>query len=137
MHAIEHGERVLTELDHVRLKGLERQPGAGALPEALAALLDSQELVPSAEVPPDVVTMNARFELMDLDTCERRPLALCYPRDAEPAQGRVSVLSPLGTALLGQRTGAVVHWTLPGGEARTALVAALHYQPEASGDLTT
>lgn len=123
------GERQLTELDFARLSTLYGRP----LPEELGAA----HLVPSRQIAPDIVTMYSQVELAFIDAGQRQTLTLCYPRDAEPALGFVSVLSPIGTALLGLRLGDMARWRLPHGEERCAEVAAILFQPEASGDYTT
>jgi regulator of nucleoside diphosphate kinase len=121
-------ERTLTELDHARLTRL--LPRAGTAPReagiaALRAAIDNAELVGSNAVPPDIVTMYSRVQL-----------TLCYPVDAEPAEGFVSVLSPVGASLLGLRVGALARWQTPAGDEVQAEVLALLFQPEASGDFT-
>jgi regulator of nucleoside diphosphate kinase len=128
-------DRVLTELDAVRL---ERLFGNAAGPSAAEALTDSATVVPSREVPADVVTMYSTVVLEGTEAGDAaaRQITLCYPPDADPARGRVSVLSPLGLALLGLRVGDAALWQTPHGERRGARVAALIYQPEASGDYT-
>ena len=131
MHATIHGERTLTELDFARLAKLK---DGHAL---LAQLLDATEVISSREVPADIVTMYSQLELVDLQTRRRQKLTLCYPRDAEPAAGFISVLSPVGLGLLGLRAGSVARWRTPGGEENEAEVSALLFQPEASGDYTT
>ena len=131
MHATIHGERTLTELDFARLAKLK---DGHAL---LAQLLDASEVIPSREVPADIVTMYSQLELIDLQTRRRQKLTLCYPRDAEPAAGFISVLSPVGLGLLGLRVGSAAKWRTPGGEENEAEVSALLFQPEASGDYTT
>ena len=131
MHATIHGERTLTELDFARLAKLK---DGHAL---LAQLLDATDVIPSREVPADVVTMYSQLELIDLQTRRRQKLTLCYPRDAEPAAGFISVLSPVGLGLLGLRVGSVAKWRTPGGEENEAEVSAVLFQPEASGDYTT
>ncbi len=123
------GERLLTELDFARLSKLR----GGPLPHELSAA----ELVPSREIAPDVVTMYSQVEIILTDSGLRQKLTLCYPADAEPALGFVSVLSPIGAALLGLRAGDLACWRLPDGEERLATVAAILFQPEASGDYTT
>ncbi|MDM0016707.1 GreA/GreB family elongation factor [Variovorax saccharolyticus] len=125
-----HGERLLTELDHLRLSKLI---DGTSLP-ALEALLDATDVVDSREIAPDVITMNSQFSIIDADTGRRQELTLCYPRDAAPGTGLVSVLSPVGTSLLGLRTGAVARWRMPGGAEGGAQVAEILFQPEASGD---
>lgn len=127
-------ERVLTELDHARLNKL----GSAQLPQDLADELQAVDLVSSQEIAPDVVTMNSELELELVlpGQAGRQRLTLCYPRDAQPSAGRISVLSPIGTALLGRRVGDTISWSMPNGEACQAELAALLFQPEASGDYT-
>jgi regulator of nucleoside diphosphate kinase len=125
-----HGERLLTELDHLRLsKLLETHPNS-----ALEALLDAAELVDSRAVPPHIVTMYSQVEIIGAQTGQRHRLTLCYPRDAEPSLGLVSVLSPVGSGLLGLPVGALAQWQTPSCERAAAEIAALLFQPEASGD---
>src|SRR5688572_11216352 len=89
-------ERTLTELDHVRLLNLLRRDARGdGSPQhvrAIEDILGSSALMPSREVPPDVVTMYSQVLLQDAQTGQRNTLTLCYPADAEPAVGFVSVL---------------------------------------------
>lgn len=127
------GERTLTELDHLRLSKLldeKSHPG-------LEALLDAAEVLGSREVPADVVTMYSQVTIADVPSGQRHKLTLCYPKDAEPGAGSVSVLSPVGMSLIGLRLGAVASWTLPSGEESRAEVVEILFQPEASGDYTT
>lgn len=126
------GERTLTELDFARLKKL----GAGRLPAELDDGFAHADRMPAHEVPADLVTMYSRVEVVDLHTHARHTLTLCYPRDAAPAMGFISVLSPVGASLLGLRRGDVAHWQAPRGEPCAAEVAAVLFQPEASGDYT-
>jgi regulator of nucleoside diphosphate kinase len=130
-------ERTLTELDHARLTRLKRMllaPARRDDGDPLEQALEQAELVPSRTIAGDVVTMRSKVLLRDLETSRRYRLTLCYPDDAEPASGLVSVLSPVGASLLGLRVGAEARWTLPGGERGAALVEAIVFQPESSGD---
>jgi regulator of nucleoside diphosphate kinase len=128
------GERTLTELDHARLtKLLDKSPHH----PVLEALLEATDVIRSREVPPDIVTMYSQLTLVDTRSGERRKLTLCYPQDANPASGFVSVLSPVGISLIGLRLGATASWVLPGGAEGSAQVAEILFQPEASGDYTT
>lgn len=133
-------ERTLTELDHVRLLNLVRRDrrGDGTAPPRLAIeqVLDACAIVPSRHAPPDVVTMYSQVLLQDFETGQRQELTLCYPADAEPAAGFVSVLSPVGAGLLGLTVGSVARWTTPAGSERRAEILAILFQPEASGDYT-
>lgn len=131
-------ERTLTELDHVRLKNLVQRDrrGGSFLSPALQIEddLDASAVVPSRQVSPDVVTMYSQVLLLDPGTGQRSKLTLCYPADAEPAAGFVSVLSPVGWSLLGLRVGCVARWSTPKGDERRAEILAILFQPEASGD---
>jgi regulator of nucleoside diphosphate kinase len=89
--------------------------------------------VPPAEVPPDVITMNSRFVLEVPHDDGPVAYTLVYPEEESPQLGKVSVLSPMGTALLGARTGEEVCWIAPDGPV-AGTVRRMLYQPEAAGD---
>ena len=127
-------DRTLTELDHVRLtRLLQRQPTP---PAPLGDVLDAARVVPSRAVESGVITMYSQVRLCDPARGAHSTLTLCYPHDADPAAGLVSVLSPVGRALLGLRVGEWAHWRTPDGGTQAAEIAALLFQPEASGDYT-
>jgi regulator of nucleoside diphosphate kinase len=128
-----YGERMLTELDFARLTKV----AAFGFEAELAALLSDAEVVNSRQVPADVVTMYAQVQIEDLETGRRQQLVICYPADAEPHSGYISVLSPVGLALLGLPVGAIARWQTPSGEEKAAEVAAILFQPEATGDYVT
>lgn len=132
-------ERVLTELDHVRLATLSSRGSRARLRSSpgIDAVLDDARVVPSRRVAPDIVTMYSQVLLRFADGGMKRELTLCYPQDAEPQFGFVSVLSPVGLSLLGQQVGATVRWKSPVGIERMAEVEAILFQPEASGDYAT
>ena len=132
MNACLNGERVLTELDFVRL-----QLKDGQLPKELQDHCELADVVPSQEIPVDVITMYSQMEIVDLKSHLTHKFTLCYPRDAEPSLGFISVLSPVGSSLLGLKVGEVAHWRTPTGEEGSARVSALLFQPEASGDYRT
>lgn len=130
-------ERTLTRIDHARLSHLvAREPLlAGAASEVLRDLLDSSDLVPAPSVSPTVVTMYTQVLLHDPDNdTPQYKLTLCYPEHAEPAQGFISVLSPVGTSLLGLRVGDTARWRTPAGQWGRARIVAVLFQPEATGD---
>lgn len=134
MEARTFEDRTLTELDHARLSRLvELHAGRNA---PIEAVLDAAELLPSREVPPDVVTMYTQLVVADPASGEQRKLTLCYPQDADAANGLVSVLSPVGMALLGLPAGATARWQAPSGETGAARIVEILFQPEASGDYT-
>ena len=97
----------------------------------LRSELDRAEIVASDKVPADVITMNSRAELLDLDTNERMEFTLVFPAEADVEEGRISVLAPLGTAMLGYRVGNEFEWIVPYGRRRLK-VAAVRFQPEAA-----
>lgn len=133
MSTVSQGELWLTKLDHGRLFKLN----GGHPPADLVDLLDSAELMASPDIRPDVVTLRSRVRVFEEDTGERRELTVCYPHEANPQAGLVSVLSPVGLALLGRRAGARVTWTMGSGQPRALTLEAVLFQPEATGDFTS
>jgi regulator of nucleoside diphosphate kinase len=101
--------------------------------EKLEEELDLANLVASEDVPGDVVTMNSQISVRDLDSNKEMVLRLVFPVDADYEQGRISILAPIGTALIGYRAGDTVEWRVPAGVRRLKITAVL-YQPEAAGD---
>ena len=127
----------ITRFDKTRLMRLLRS--LDAAPENRDELEDLQrELergteVESTEVGADVVTMNSTVRVTDLDANTTHLYTIVFPSDADFDKGRISILSPLGTALLGYRAGDVVMWEMPRGTRRLR-IEELVYQPEAAGD---
>lgn len=99
---------------------------------ALDGELDRAQAVRPEEVPPDVVTMNSKLRITDLATGQQRLVTLVYPDQANDEE-RVSILSPLGTALLGYRVGDEIRWEMPAGRLHLRIEELL-YQPEAAGN---
>jgi regulator of nucleoside diphosphate kinase len=95
--------------------------------------LDRAELVRPEEIPNDVITMNSTFRLQDLDNGGEAVYSLVFPADADSLRGKISVLAPIGTAVLGYRVGDTVEWDVPAGLKRL-IVREIVYQPEAAGD---
>jgi regulator of nucleoside diphosphate kinase len=81
----------------------------------LRAELERAIILSAQEIPANVITMYSVASVVDLTGGTRREIMLVYPHDAQPSQGRISVLAPLGTALLGYREGDEVEWLMPGG----------------------
>ena len=98
---------------------------------ALADELESAEVVEPDLVPPDVVTMRSRVRVLDMVSGQAATYTICYPSEANLEAGRLSVLAPIGTALLGYREGDVVKWPVPGG-VRVLKLEKLEHQPEAA-----
>lgn len=123
-------ERTLTHSDHARLARLLAQQPAAAGAEALQDLIDTSDLVASSAAPGTLVTMNAQV-LLQPQEGPPRELTLCYPEEARPADGFVSVLSPVGASLLGLRVGETARWCSAAGQAGAARIVSVLFQPEA------
>lgn len=101
--------------------------------DSLAKELSRAEVVPSKDIPADVVTMNSKVVLRDVSTSEKMTYTLVFPRNADIGSGNISVLAPIGTAILGYAKGDIIDWQVPAGKQRISIEEVL-YQPEASGD---
>lgn len=127
---------IVTETDLTRLQRVLDLHGEGRnaeLAEMLEQELSRAEVMSSQEVPADVVTMNSTVVFEDEETGTRRTVTLCYPHDARSDEGRISVLAPVGSALIGLSVGQSIEWPIPGGRTRTLRIVAVPYQPEAAG----
>jgi regulator of nucleoside diphosphate kinase len=129
---------VLTEVDLGRLSELLESPRYRATdPASLAGLkreIERGEVVAPCRIPRGVVTMRSRVRVRDIPGGHGRTFTLVYPEEADIERGRVSVLAPLGVALLGARAGQTVSVHAPSGLRRFKVERVL-YQPEAAGDL--
>ena len=128
----------ITEYDLKRLRQLiadakRVEPRGNAYLDSLDVELSRGKVVAPTEVPPDVVTMNSRVHLVDQDTHEEMVYTLVFPQEADIGQSKISVLAPIGTAMLGYRVGDTFTWQVPDGVRRLQVKQVL-YQPEASGD---
>lgn len=128
----------ITEFDKTRLKELiavaeDFGTEARSDLESLKGELEIAEVVPSEKVPSDVVTMNSKVLLKDLDTSEEMVFVLVFPGDADIEAGAISILAPVGTAILGYRKGDVVEWPVPA-RVRRIRIEDILYQPEAAKD---
>jgi regulator of nucleoside diphosphate kinase len=100
--------------------------------EALQGELDRAQIVEPTAVPHDVVTMNSRVRLTDVETNGEQVYTVVFPSEANVEQRKISVLAPIGTAILGYRVGDTVEWRVPGGVKRLR-IDEIVYQPEAAG----
>ena len=101
--------------------------------ERLQMEINRAEVVPPKDIPSDVVTMNSTVCIEDLDTKEEEIYTLVFPENADLSQGKISILAPIGTAMLGYEVGDSFEWEVPAGKRRLRVKRIL-YQPEASGD---
>jgi len=128
----------ITDFDMKRLQGLMEGTKSWSKKdreymEDLDEELVRAVVVSSKEVPSDVVTMNSEVQVKDLSTGKKMVFRLVFPHDADFDRGKVSILAPIGTALIGYRAGDTVDWRVPAGIRRLKIEKVL-YQPEAAGD---
>jgi len=128
----------ITELDYNRLSGLidrtrERNAADREYLNKLEAELERAEIVEPKAIPSDVITMRSKVRLKDLVSGESATYSLVFPTEANFADGKISVLAPIGTAILGYRRGDTIEWPVPSG-LRRLKVEEILYQPESAGD---
>ena len=99
----------------------------------LKQALEIANMVKPSEIPGDVVTMNSRVTIRDMESNEQMVYTLVYPEKADFREGRISIFAPIGSAILGYKVGDVVEWEVPKGTKKIR-IEEIHYQPEASGD---
>ena len=130
-------EKVLYISEHDRRRIRELLAAVDPADRASGRDLDVElrlgKVVLPAEMPCDVVTMNSRVRLTDLDSGAELVYTLVFPADADFKAGKISVLAPIGTALLGERVGTEIQWEVPAG-VRRLRIEELLYQPESAGD---
>jgi regulator of nucleoside diphosphate kinase len=128
----------ITDDDMARLRDLVRRGRMASRRdwdhlEELHRELDRAEVVATGEVLSDVVTMHSTLRVRDLDSGKSVVYTIVFPVDADIEKKRISVLAPIGTALIGYRAGDIVEWATPGGTRRLQIEEVL-FQPEAVGD---
>lgn len=126
---------VITERDMDRLQLLidsaRLQWRDQSLLDRLEGELIRAKVVSPKRIPADVVTMNSKVRVTDLDTGKESTYQVVFPRDANTSKNMISVLAPIGTALLGFSVGSEIEWDTPGG-IRRLRIDAIDYQPEAA-----
>lgn len=131
-----HPTITVSSRDLERLERVLENPSFKKLP-ASAALrneLDRAEILDPEHIPPGVITMNSTSRFVDEDTGEEYELTLAYPGDADSSSGRISILAPVGSALLGLSVGQAIEWPVPSGRTARLRVLDVTYQPEAAGE---
>ena len=127
----------ITDYDLSRLKellqvGISFKEQDGEYLESLERELDRARVVAPAAIPRDVVTMNSCVRLKDVETGEEKVYTLVFPSDADIEANKISILAPIGTAILGYKAGDLIEWPVPAG-VKTLRIEAVLYQPEAAG----
>lgn len=127
----------VSEFDFDRLYGLVESTDPNLRDKQHMAQLKEEleqgEVLPPEEIPGDVITMNSRFRLKDLDNGNLSDYTLVFPHQADFSKNKISIVAPIGVALIGCKVGATVSWKTQSGEKRFKIMKIL-YQPEASGD---
>lgn len=128
----------ITQADFDRLQTLVESAHYRATHASLVASLGEElehsKVVDARKIPKGVVTMHSQVRVRDLEEDETEDYTLVYPQEADINEGKLSVLAPLGMALLGNKVGQVVRFEAPAGM-RQLKVEKILYQPEAAGDL--
>ncbi|KYG60591.1 transcription elongation factor GreAB [Bdellovibrio bacteriovorus] len=122
----------ITDQDHHRLMALLSQV-EGPWAEALEEELGRAHVIAQTEIPRNVVTMNSRVQFLDEATGQESQMTLVYPQDAKLEEGRISILAPVGMALLGLTEGQSIDWKMPNGSVKKLSVRSVEFQPEAEG----
>ena len=120
---------VVSRLDCARLEALlDAHPSADA--RGLLAELERAQVVDPGDVPGDVIAMNSTARFRDEQSGEEREITLVYPQDAGNSANAVSILAPVGSALLGLRVGHAIDWPMPGGRRARLHVLSVSHQPD-------
>ena len=132
-------EIIISSLDQSRLTAILNSPAEQSGPDRerlseLRAELERAVVVEPGEIPADVITMNSKVRVRDMASGEVFEYSLVYPHQADITKNLISILAPIGTALLGYRAGDVIEWRVPSGT-RVLKVESVLYQPESAGDL--
>ena len=121
---------ILTQADFQKLSSLlsSAQP---EIAELLEEELGRATIVSNDKLPEDVVSMNATVSFQDLDTRKESVVTLVYPHEANIDENKISILAPVGSALIGLRVGQIINWPVPNGKEKRLKVISVLYQPEA------
>ena len=119
---------IISETDYQRLIQLIEKNDTPAA-EALEVEISRAEIIKRKDFPVNAVTMDSTVTFIDLDSDEEKTISLVYPVDANVDEMKISVLSPVGSALIGLRIGGNIKWPVPQGKIRRLKVVAVQ-QPE-------
>lgn len=127
---------IITQADYGRLRSIiassrDLLPMDGEHLDALERELEDARITGSVEVPREVVTMNSRVRVLDLNSARELVYQIVFPGDSDIFRKQISVLAPIGMALLGHAAGEIVEWEVPSGT-RRLLILEVEYQPEAA-----
>ena len=124
---------LITQKDLARIKNVLSYQDSEEF-EDLELELDRAHIITDDEVPKDLVTMNSKIRFINIQDDKEMIVTIVYPSDADFKIGRISVLAPLGSALIGLRVNQEINWKFPDNKTRTLKILEILYQPEASED---
>lgn len=123
----------VTEKDFMRLKNLLDSYDGDEF-EDLEIELDRASVLLDGDIPKDLITMNSQVKYLNVQDNKESLVTLVYPKDANSNEGKISILAPLGSALIGLKVGQEINWMFPDGKTRTLRILEVVYQPESSGN---
>ncbi|PJK13082.1 hypothetical protein CO613_10530 [Lysobacteraceae bacterium NML07-0707] len=134
MNATPRPPLTLSRLDVERLETLLEKTVSGQFDTRnLQEELLRAHVVEPQQMPADVVSMNSTIVLRNESNGDEREITLVYPHDADGSPGKVSILAPVGSALIGLKVGDSIDWPMPGGHTAKLHVLSIRFQPEAAG----
>ena len=127
---------IISELDYSRIDSLLRAtPGiATNIKSALLTELERAELVAPEQIPANVVTMNSQVKFSVISTGVTFTLKLVYPKDMDDSGNTISILAPVGSAMLGLKEGDEIDWQDGQGGMLQVRIETIEYQPERAGE---
>ena len=131
---------IVNRLDYVRIQkqideARENKTIDASEAERLLQELNSATVLDPHEIPGDVVTMNSVVKISFVDSGKQQEFKIVYPQESDFKQKKVSIFSPIATALIGFRVGDIIEWMVPAGMTKIR-IDEIVYQPEAAGDFT-
>lgn len=124
---------LITEKDLLRIQHiLSFQKSADF--ENLELELERAKIITDDEVPSDLVTMNSKIKFLNIQDNKEMIITIVYPSDSNFAEGKISVLASIGSALIGLRVGQEINWMFPNGKTKTLKILEVIYRPEANED---
>lgn len=126
MRAKKENSLIISKPDYLQLIKLIEQYDTPAA-EALDIELSRADIVPDKNIPADAVAMGSQVTFVDLDSNEEKTINLVYPNEADVTQMKISILSPVGSALIGLRIGGNIDWPVPQGKVRRLKVIAVQH----------
>jgi regulator of nucleoside diphosphate kinase len=122
---------ILTKADFEKLTSLINTANADTA-ELLEEELNRASVVADEDLPADVVSMNSKVRFQDLESERETIVTLVYPHDANIEENKISILAPVGSALIGLRVGQVIQWPVPNGKEKRFKVLSVISQPESA-----